>query len=147
MSTYLGTEYPPLISKRPPHMSDEDYEIYQQWWPRVSKPVLRTWYDVGVGEGSPDAITPGDGINYKRMWTRITQKRIDLLAETPNQLWLVELRHAATSNAVGRLLQYLLLWDRDPVIKKPVQLFLVTNFNDPELDDLCRANRIIYNWV
>ena len=128
-------------------MSDEDYEIYQQWWPQVVGPVLRTWYDVGVGDGSPEAFTPGDGANYQRMWTRITQKRIDLLAETASELWLVELRHAATSNAVGRLMQYSLLWRKDPVIKKPLHLFLVTNSFDPELQALCNSLGITYNWI
>jgi hypothetical protein len=147
MSTDLGPTWPAIITRIPPRMSPEDYEIYLNWWSLYAASAKRVWYDVGVGVGSPLPPPGPNEQNYRRMWTRNTQKRIDMVADMGNQLWIIELRHAATSNAIGRLLSYDMLWKEDPVIDLPTQLVLVSNHYDGDLDALARAQHILYYTV
>lgn len=147
MPTDLGDPYPPLTDRHPPHMAPEDYEIYLSWWPSNVGDTIRCYYDVAVGAGANTGPSPNDPPQYSRMWTRITQKRIDMIAIRPTEAWLIELRHAATANAVGRLLQYLDLYNEDPIIPLPISLHLVTNHLDRELVALCRNFNIRYHWT
>lgn len=147
MSTALGVRWPATIGRTPPHMSLEDEEIYRRWWPRHASSAIASYYDVRVGKGAARALPTDAPGNYASGWIALTQKRIDHLAEFEKELWIIEYRHAATSNAIGRLLQYKLLWEEDPVIRKPVRLWLITNYHDPDLAELAKAQRVNYEWV
>lgn len=147
MATALGPRWPAEILRTPPHMSPEDEEIYRIWWPQYASKALAVYYDVGLGEGSVDALPPNAPANYAGAWIHNTQKRADMLAVFPQELWLIELRHAATSNAVGRLLQYKMLWLSDPVLPGRLRIFLVTNHFDPDLQRLAKFHNIEYFWV
>ena len=51
----------------------------------------------------------------KKDWLRLTQKRIDVLAETVDSWIIIELRARATSSVLGRLMVYGKLWrDEQP---------------------------------
>ena len=147
MSTRLGPAWPPLMSRRPPHMSPEDEEIYRIWWPQHAHLAKEVYFDVGVGPGASSAVPPNAPTNYAGAWIHNTQKRIDMVAVLEREIWIIEFRHAATSNAVGRLLQYDLLWANDPPFPTPVKLFLVTNHYDADLALLSERARIAYHWV
>ncbi len=147
MATRLGTPWPPIISRTPPHMAPEDYEIYRAWWPQHASKATLVFYDVGVGSGRTDTIPLNAPDNFAGAWIHNTQKRIDMLAVMPGEVWLIELRHYATSNAIGRLLQYKLLWEEDPQLQGKLRLFLVSNSHDPDLDKLAKMNGVTYNWV
>lgn len=147
MPTFLGDKYPPLPSRRPPHMSEEDYEIWRRWWPRQTSGVVCCYFDVYVGRGA-DGFLVGDPADaYERGWIRNNQKRIDQIAVFPAGIWIIELRHFATANAVGRLLQYKQLYLEDPVLGSEVALILVSNHQDKELSNLCRSVLISYHVV
>lgn len=147
MTTVLGPQWPPIIGRIPPHMAAEDYDIYVNWWPLYAARAKRVWYDVRLGAGSIAALPPNPEPNYERAWIMNTQKRVDMLADMQSSLWLIELRHAATSNAIGRLLQYKLLWLDDPVIDLPLQLYLVTNHYDADLETLAKSQGILYESI
>lgn len=147
MATRLGPPYPPSIKRTPPHMSPEDEEIYRAWWPQHAAKAKTVFYDVGLGSGSTEALPPNAPANYAGAWIHNTQKRADMLTVMPSGLWLIEFRHAATSNAIGRLLSYQMLWQENPVLPGKLQLFLVSNHFDPDLNKLAKFNRIEYFWV
>lgn len=147
MSTVLGPPFPPIMARTPPHMSAEDEEIYRAWWPQHAARAKEVYYDVGLGEGYTAVLPANAPANYAGAWIHNTQKRADMLAVMPESLWLIEFRHAASSNAVGRLLQYKLLWSLDPVLPGRIDLFLVTNHYDPDLAELAKYMQITYNWV
>lgn len=131
MSLYLGPEFLPTWNGYPPRMSDEDYRIWQRWYPTIRHQVLRMWFDVGLGAGKP--IPEGTTADLAFMWTRNTQKRADVIIEVAEQIWLVEIRFAAQPNAIGRLLLYLDLLEDDNPWTKPLRAILVTDQEDPEV--------------
>lgn len=131
MSTNLGRRFPPTVPYYPTHMSPEDYKLYKRWAVEGLKEAINVYYDVGLGEGTD----PGSELDpsLKKMWTKVTQKRADAVVEYMDHVDIVELRFNATSNAIGRLLSYRMLWNDDPAIKKVSSFILVTNRFDPEL--------------
>lgn len=144
MSTILGDPHPLLSARRPTAMADEDWEIYKAWWPSVLDEVLQEWCNVRVGSGAPVTETPGDLPSLHEGWVKNTQKRIDVVALTKSEVWIIELRHAASANAIGRLLMYRDLWAEDPIWVLPVKLYLVTNWEDQDVRRLAETLGIRY---
>jgi len=145
MSPDLGPEYSLDIGRIPPHMSSEDYILFQRWRPNYYglKPIV--YYDVGIGPEQHGAEKLDQ--NLQTMWRRLNQKRIDVLLRFPDRWHIVELRDRSNANAVGRLLIYEQLWKESPPDALPVTMELVTNWTDTSLKTLCEAHRILYTHV
>lgn len=140
MSVQLGSAFSPTWSGRPPHMSPEDRGIWERW--RSSAMVTlseRVYFDVGL---TTTEAPLGTEPNMARMFERVTAQRIDVVLEYPKQWFIVELRHDASSSAIGRLLSYLLLWKQAPPDPRPVSAVLVTDRPAPALTDLARSHDI-----
>lgn len=142
MPTTLGQRYPVYWGGYPPHMSPEDLVLWKTYRQNIETGAVSLYFDVGLG-GQTD-IPPGTSPEMAIMWLRNTQKRIDVLIETSQDWIITELRHNATSSAVGRLLQYRELWNEDPPDSKPVRLRLVTDMGDSDLQKLCERVGIEY---
>lgn len=142
MPTVLGRRFNPTSLFYPAHMSPEDYKLFKRWKVTALKLAINVFYDVGLGEG----IGPGNETDPSmlKMWQKITQKRADVVVEYLNYVDIVELRFNATSNAIGRLLSYKMLWDDAPPIDKVTFVNLVTNRFDPDLERLAGMNNIHY---
>lgn len=145
MPTILGREYPPKVQVFPPHMASEDLPIYTRWAIDGLKGALRQFFDVGLGLGA-DPI-PGISQPIRNMWEKVTQKRADAVIEYENHVKLIEFRHMATANAIGRVLTYHALWKDDRVIPKAVELYLVTNHGDRDVERMCKLFDITYMVV
>ena len=53
-----------------------------------------------------------------RMWRATTSKRIDALAETENEVWIIEVAKTPGLRSVGQVQVYRSLWLEDPKIAK-----------------------------
>lgn len=115
----------------PPHMSAEDRAIWLRWWPTVREKVQDVYYDVGLG--IPDELPFEPDPTQLAGWIFSNQKRADLVARAGELVWIVELRHNASANAIGRLQMYAQLWSEDPVLPGPVRLVLVSDREDSAL--------------
>lgn len=142
MPTVLGRRFAPTTALYPPHISPQDYQLFKRWGIEAFKTAINVYYDVGLGEG----IGPGNELDPSmlKMWQKITQKRADVVVEYLDRVDIVELRFNATSNAIGRLLSYRMLWNDAPEIKKPARFILVSNRFDPDLERLAGMNDIQY---
>ena len=96
----LGTAWPPNIVRRPPHLSQEDYKIWQAWYPTLTIQPKTLYFDVAVGNGKE---IPFQQLSnpYYRAWIRNTRRRIDALFLFPTKIWIVELRYLAAPSAIG----------------------------------------------
>lgn len=145
MPTVLGPRFDPSYEGPPVHASPEDLGIWQRWRRGILDQAINLYFDVGLGEGGelPPILDP----KMAKMWLKNTQKRADVVVETKTEVWIVELRHYATANCVGRVLMYDLLWRTDPVIDKPVKNFIITDSYDKEVEELSRVYGIEYDVV
>lgn len=107
--------------------------------------ALRMWFDVGLG--TVDNIPPGLSTELAFMWERNNQKRADAIIETPPTIWLVELRHSASLNAIGRLEGYFDLLEADNPWTKPIAPFLVTDREDKDVRASATKRGIRYTVV
>lgn len=142
MPTELGPAFPPTYPGYPTHMSTEDYSLWLRYAPRIAKLATALYFDVKLGADA--AATAGALAGLEHFWYSVNAKRADVVAQIPGGVRIIELRNNAQANAVGRLLTYQMLWNRDPKLPGPVQLELVTNANDPDVADICAANGIVY---
>lgn len=164
MPTVSFGRFDSSFAGRPDRMAPGDYDIWLRWWPSVREGTLSLLFDVGVGSGLPlDPLTPAGALlaapfdfrDLQRspkgsdgrlafMHLRNTQKRIDVIVEREDVLWIVELRFAAQASAIGRLKMYADLWARDPIIDKSVVLYLVTDRADPDVKDVAENMGMVY---
>lgn len=145
MPTRLGRRFAPDYHGHPPHLSPQDSAIWFEWYPTLDPKPQDLYFDVGLGAGRP--TPPGTPEPYARMWEHITQKRADALLIYPHSTVILELREAATANAIGRLLTYAHLLATDDPFGLPIRCHLVTNAPDPDLPSLARAHNIEYTIV
>lgn len=145
MITFTREYDPQQFDRKPEHISPEDYLIWLRWFPKQRARVRRMWFDVGLGEGRPSP--PGASIAEQFMWLRLTQKRADVIVEYDDAIEIVELREAAQSSAIGRLLMYAELWKKEAQIDKPLRLRLVTNVFDQDVALAAKAAGIEYEVV
>lgn len=138
MPTSLGVPIPFASERQLRGLVEPEASIWTRW--RFSLPVgvIRIYANVRVGKGrhAEGEFTEDE----RKMWLAVTQKRIDVLLEFQDRIWIVELRRIASSGALGRLLMYKLLYEEDPVIPKPVTLALVTDFKD---DDVLETTKVL----
>lgn len=145
MNTTLGARFTPTWQGKPPHMSPEDLGIWLRWRATLYPHAQALYFDVGVG--SPP--TPAGWVSPKLQlgWLRLNQRRIDVVADLGDSALIIELRHDATPNAVGRLLAYQQLWGDDDPLGVPAELVLITDLERPDMRRLCFSNHIQYQVV
>lgn len=134
MPTKLGQPFSPLYRGKYPHMLDVDRPLWNRFLDLNPTLFDRIYYDVRVGGVLLE--DPGIPDNIAKSFFDVTAKRIDALAEKPDEVWIIEVANAPGLRATGQLATYCALWLADPVIKKPAKGVLVSNSLD---DDLKRA--------
>lgn len=145
MPTILGPPFPPEYAGLPTHMSTEDYTLWLRYRQRLIGRARALYFDVNLGADA--AQTAAAGTLLQNMWRAVNAKRADVVADLGDSVKIIELRNNAQANAVGRLLTYRMLWARDPKLKGPVALELVTNSNDPDVFDACASFGIVYTVI
>lgn len=140
MSVLLGKRYDIAFAGWPAHMATEDYAIWTMIKQKLLSDAKYMYFDVGLGgaKNIPDEYEP----SFVYMWERLNQKRIDVLTDTGSEWHIIELRPRATSTAIGRLLQYLDLWNTERIDSRPAKLILGTDIPDPDVISLAKAVNI-----
>lgn len=114
------------------------------WWR-----FLETWghlfnkmyYDVCVGGVTLSPERQADSM--WRMWRASTAKRIDVLAETDTEVWIIEVADRPGLRALGQLQVYRSLWLEDPKIMKPEKMVLVCQTLDTDLGAAAAQNGVL----
>jgi len=123
MPTTLGKPFSLDWRGDPPHMLQPDIPVWYRWLDKYKSEILRLWYDSYLGG---PILTPEDAKDpYKRMWRATVCKRTDAIAETKDEVWLIEVSAYPGMRALGQLITYQTLWLEDPKINKPERLLLV----------------------
>lgn len=124
-----------------PGMSAQDTIIWIRGKDVVARDDDEIYYNVRIGpERQIDQWVPP---NIARQWQGVNSKRIDLVLHRGDRWIIVEVRHVATSAALGRLIQYRELWLTDRP-DDDLTLLLVTDWMDPDLPPLLSSAGISY---
>lgn len=132
--------FPPEKLVRYPHLMVGDVEIWERYLDLHAKEWTGFRYDVRVGSGAEEL--PEAPEYLRRMALALTEKRIDVLGEKGQELWIIEVKPNAMLSAVGQVLSYQVLFeDRFPEQRKPY-LMIVTDRIGPDIDSLCQKFNI-----
>lgn len=130
MPTDLGPQFTTSYTGIPPHMSAGDYNIWQRYHALYWQQFQGFYYDVAVGKGA--IVPPDTPENMARAWTRLTQKRIDVIGIRNTAIWIIEVRDSAGSSALGAILTYLHLLRDDNPFSLPLAGAILTDHADPD---------------
>lgn len=131
MKPELGAAFSPAFGGRPAHMSAVDFVLWSRFRRGLPTSWRQVWFDVAVGSGA--GVGAAVEANVAAAWTRITRKRVDVVADAVSGWVLVEIRGAAGPGAIGSLLSYRRLWLDDPPDARAVSMLLVTDLFPDDL--------------
>ena len=141
MPTELGKNYQIMWRGDPPHMLKPDIPIWYRFLAMYSAPFIKLYYDCALGGPS---YTPEEMIDpMKKMWRGLLVKRADAIAELETEVWIIEVSADPGLRAVGQLLSYGHLWNRDPKINKPYKLVLVSGTIEEDLADVISSYGVL----
>jgi len=109
--------------------------------------LLPGTYDYDVHLEVPEPEWPAHLTEIeRRRWKELIAKRIDAVCEQPDRIWILEVTPRESTRALGALLVYGTLYQRQFAPGKPVLLGLVVEMADPALT-LTRLAQDIALWV
>ena len=128
MPTVLGPKYSVEWRGRPGHMLRVDVPIWYRFLEKHSGKFVALHYDCLLGG---PGFTPADYDEKLRgMWKYLGSKRADVIAETKDKIWIIEVTNEVSVKALGQLMLYKSLWMEDPKSSKPVEMVLVCDEED-----------------
>lgn len=113
------------------HLIAIEAYIWTKWLKKHNDEYFGYTYDVHVGTPTK---TPKDWPdNYMAMVNMLSRKRIDVVMEDNENIYIVEIKERAYPECLGRLITY-----RDSYIDtynpdKPIKIILVADYIDPDL--------------
>jgi hypothetical protein len=133
MPTKLGEPYSPLWRGRYPHMLPEDFPVWERYIDGHASDFTRLYYDVRVG--GPKEIDPkvAPSPSMRKMWYDVNAKRIDVIGEKEDEIWIIEVTTTPGLRALGQLTTYIALWWDDPKIDKPAVPVLMAESIDADI--------------
>ena len=134
MPTELGNPFETTWRGTPEQMLTSDVPLWHKFLDHFSTKFLKFYYNVRVGGPDVSKIEGDEAI--KRMWYLNTAKRLDAIGETANTLWIIEVASSPYLRAVGQMLSYQFLWEKDPKIKKPIKSVLICPYLDSDLQSI-----------
>lgn len=131
MPTTLGKAFTVEWRGHPPHMLFPDVPVWYSWLKEYGQFITSLYYDCLLGGPwlTPEELK--DPLVYQ--WAYNTSKRADAIAETDDEVWIIEVSTSPGLRAVGQLLSYMALWTEDPKIMKPEKMVLVCAATDTDL--------------
>lgn len=136
MPTDLGPLFPPNFSGIPPHMGSNDFAIWQRYYALHWRDFLGFYFDAAVGQGAE--IPDGTPEKLARTWTRLTQKRIDVIAIRSDAVWIIEVRDSAGTSSLGAILSYIHLLRNDNPFSLPLRTAVLTDHADRDMKAVMR---------
>jgi len=134
------TVYPATAAVAPPGMTREEAAVWDAFRRTNLAALTTVYYNVHVGTvpGDDPDETPADRI----MRASLYAKRVDVIARTPRDTWVIELKTHARSSALGQLLVYVpQVAARFPEFPR-LRPMLVSATADPDLDAVCATLRV-----
>jgi len=135
-TTILGPKYQASWNGRPPGMAKRDLEIWERFRKTYEKKIMGIYYNARTGKGTMPhhQATPLECL----MWILNTMLRIDAIVETPNEVWICEVKPDAGCSAIGAVSAHMNYWKKNPPIEKPTTGKIIT---DNITDQICECLR------
>jgi len=126
-----------------PHFTLEEAKVLEEF---MRSGILDgKWsFDVRLKSKKAEAVKIEDEM-MRVMWEALTAKRIDAVCETPVDVNIIEVKRVMLPSGIGQLMVYAYMYNEQFKPKKPVKLWYVTWYNDPDVEHI--ANQLgIKTW-
>lgn len=114
-----------------PHMFPLDIAIWERFLDNFAKQYTGFDYDIKVGLGTPPP--PNTPPAYARMQGILSKYRIDVVGYDNSRIYIIEVKPEASTVAIGQVVSYMQLYQRDFNPSLPLKGVIVT---DRELPDI-----------
>lgn len=131
LPTEIGKTYRLDWRGDPPHMLPPDIPVWYRFLDRWKGEIEKLYYNCLLGGAWLSEEEERDPL--KRMWRHNTAKRPDAIAETKDEVWIIEVSANPGLRAMGQCFSYQALWEEDPVIAKIDRAVLVCETLDTDL--------------
>lgn len=135
MPTDLKRKYSLDWRGKPPHMLSVDIPVWYRFLNVYGEQFISLYYDCFLG--GPVLTAEEEKDPMKRMWRANISKRPDAIAETRDEVWLIEVSDNPGMRAIGQLHTYQTLWLEDPKIAKIEKMILVCDRLDTDIGAAC----------
>ena len=135
MPTILRYPLPLAWRGKPPHMLAPDIPVWYRFLETWGHEIQTLYYDCLLG--GPYLTPEEERDPLKRSWRDNIAKRPDVIAETKNEVWIIEVSANPGLRALGQCMAYLALWIEDPKIAKPEKAVLIVETLDTDLGAAC----------
>ena len=119
-----------------PHMLPNECKLWERFLQIYGDQFRNYRYDVHVGKGQDP------GPKYEPKWRelaiKLTQKRIDVVAERDNEIWIFEVKPDAGLSAIGQVLSYRVLYKQQFKEERPIRLAIVTTRVDDDIREVAK---------
>jgi len=108
-----------------PHLTGLDKLIWDRYMLKNDLGFTSFDYDVHVGDGeiAPNNLEPP----MKKMWSSVTQKRIDVVAYKSDTATIIEIKSFPTCGVIGQILAYKELYIKSYAPSWGVELLMIAN--------------------
>ncbi len=131
MPTTLGQNFKIDWRGDPPHMLRPDIPVWYRFLKTWGHEIVNLYYDCLLGG---PYLSPGEEEDpIKKSWRYINAKRPDAIAETREEVWIIEVSANPGLRAMGQVVAYQSLWLEDPKIAKIERPVLVVETLDTDL--------------
>jgi hypothetical protein len=118
-----------------PNMAKRDVEVWTRFLNRHAADFSGFAYDVGVG--GLRVSLPDFSDDDADAWQYHTALKIDACGMTDTSVWVIEVKPEAQVGALGAVLAYTMVLDRERVFELPLQSVLVCEYVQPDVDWCC----------
>ena len=116
-------------------MLPPDVPVWYRFLEIWKKDIIGLYYDCLVGG---PYLAPGEENDpVKKSWRYVNSKRPDAIAETENEVWIIEVSANPGLRAMGQCIAYQALWLEDPKISKIEIPVLIVETLDTDLGAAC----------
>ena len=126
-----------------PHLIGEDIEVWNRFILKFPDKFDTVDYDVLVGKGAETEPIPEE--NYRRFWSNLTKKRIDVIGWNKDFATIIEVKNRATLFSLGQILGYKFLYLREYPEQRAVKTLIVCSTTTQ--DDIDVFNHYGINFV
>jgi len=117
------------------HQSEAEIVVAKAFIERVF-PQAKVEFDVPLKSSKP-ADWESMPENYRKMWEYLTAKKIDMVMHLPEKILIVEVKQKLGASGVGQLLLYKMMYLEQYKPGKPVELWQIAMYPDPDVVKLC----------
>lgn len=122
---YPIAQQQPAITGNYPHMARRDAPIWERFLRAQGANFTGVTYDVALGGVVPEGADEEDETVLG--WRYSTAVKLDAVLFTPDEVWIVEVKPNASLSAIGQVLGYMLLAEREPFTDLPLIPTIITD--------------------